>query len=111
MKFVAYFTIAALAAGCVAQGDDGDSEVEQEASTTYVDIIDFPGIDASEWYSMIRALDHQFDQECGDTFCEGDWTNIVPLTLSCSVSSKAGSVRDCVYTFAAVDAQVDTRNA
>ena len=111
MKYLAYFAIASLAAGCVDQGADGDSEVEQEASTTYVNIADFSGIDASEWYTTIRALDHQFDQECGDTFCEGDWSNIVPLTFGCSVSSKLGSVRDCVYTFAAADAQVDTRNA
>lgn len=112
MKSFAYVTIATLVTGCLAQaGDETGSELEQDVTTTYVDIIDFSGVDASQWYTTIHALNDQFDQECGDTFCEGDWSNIVPLTFSCSVSSKAGSVRDCAWTFAAVDAQVDPRNA
>ena len=111
MKFVAYVSIAALATGCLSQGADEGSELEQDVTTTYVDIVDFSGIDAGQWYDLIHGLNQQFDQECGDTFCEGDWSNIVPLTFACSVSSKAGSVKDCAWTFAAVDAQVDTRNA
>lgn len=111
MKHLAYVTLVALSTGCLAQagGDDG-TEVEQGVSTSYVDIVDF-GDNGWQWYDVSRALNAQFAQECGDTFCEGDWSNIVPLSVSCSVSSKLGSVRDCAWTFAAVDAQVDPRTA
>jgi len=103
--------IAALT-GCMAQGGSDDSETtEQGVSTTYVDILDFEKTDQDQWYDAIHALNAQFNDECGDTYCEGDWSNIVPLTFGCSVSSKAGSVKDCVWTFAAAHGEVDAKNA
>jgi hypothetical protein len=98
--------------GCLAQGGGVDGEqTEQESTTTYVDILEFSKTDQGQWYDVIHDLNRQFDDVCGDTFCEGEYSNIVPLTLSCSVSSKAGSVRDCAWTFAAAQVDVDPRNA
>jgi hypothetical protein len=114
MKYLAYVTaIAAISTGCIAQAGetDGNDELEQDVSTTYVDILDFQATDQLAWYGLIRSLNTQFNDECGDTYCEGDWSNLVPLTFSCSVSSKAGSVRDCAWTFAAAQTEVDPRNA
>ena len=114
MKYLAYATtIGALSTGCLAQATEGDGndELEQDVSTTYVDILDFQHTDQLAWYDLIRALNTQFNNECGDTFCEGDYSNLHALTFSCSVSSKAGSVRDCVWTFAAAQVEVDPRNA
>src|SRR3954447_24411774 len=102
-----------LATGCLAQGGtDGGEESEQDvSSTTYVDILDFSKTDQGQWYDSIHSLNAQFDQICGDTFCEGDWSNLTPLTFGCSVSSKLGSVKDCAWTFSAADVYVDTRTA
>jgi hypothetical protein len=112
MKYLACVSIAAALTGCLAQGGSDDSEsTEQDVSTTYVDILDFEKTDQDLWYDTIHALNNQFNQECGDTYCEGDWSNLVPLTFGCSVTSKAGNVKDCVWTFAASQVDVDTRNA
>ncbi|HUS30673.1 MAG TPA: hypothetical protein VMZ53_19320 [Kofleriaceae bacterium] len=104
--------VAAALTGCLADGGgvDGD-QTEQESTTTYVDILDFSQTDQSQWYDLIHNLNHQFDAVCGDTFCEGEYSNIQPLTFSCSVSSKAGSVKDCAWTFAAAQVDVDPRTA
>jgi hypothetical protein len=108
MKYLALL----LMTGCLAQGGGVDGEeTEQESTTTYVDILDFSKTDQSQWYDLIHNLNHQFDQVCGDTFCEGDYSNIQPLTFSCSVSSIRGSVKDCAWTFSAAQVDVDPRTA
>jgi hypothetical protein len=113
MKFLAStLIVSAVLTGCIAAGGEADgSETEQASTTTYVDILDFSKTDQFQWYDLIHNLNHEFDQVCGDTFCEGDYANIQPLTFSCSVSSKAGSVKDCAWTFAAAQVDVDPRTA
>ncbi len=115
MKLLAHATICAAVislGGCVAQAvDDTSSEVEQDVTSTFVNILDFPKTDQGQWYNVIHALNAQFNSECGDTFCEGDWSNLVPLTFGCSVTNKAGNVKDCIWTFAATAVDVDPRNA
>ena len=104
--------VSAALAGCLAEGGGVDGEeTEQESTTTYVDILDFSKTDQGQWYDLIHNLNSQFDQVCGDTFCEGDYANIQPLTFSCSVSSIRGNVKDCAWTFAAANVDVDQRNA
>ena len=117
MKYLASLCMiisAVLIGGCLAEGGgpsiDGD-ETEQESTTTYVDILDFAKTDQGQWYDLIHNLNHQFDQVCGDTFCEGDYANLQPLTFSCSVSSIRGSVKDCAWTFSAAQVDVDTRTS
>ena len=117
MKHLAYLSVSVAllvhGAGCLAQaGDGGGTDVEQDVSTTtYVDIMDFAKIDQGQWYDIIHGLNAQFAGVCGDTFCEGDWANLTPLTFGCSVSSKAGDVKDCAWTFASSAVAVDPRNA
>jgi hypothetical protein len=114
MKFLASLCtiISAASMGCLASGGGVDGEeTEQDATTTYVDILDFAKTDQGQWYDLIHNLNAQFDQVCGDTFCEGDYANIQPLTFSCSVSSIRGSVKDCAWTFAAAQVDVDPRTA
>lgn len=100
--------ICSLVGACAVSGNDAGSASEQDvSSTSYVDILDFSGTDQGAWYDGIRSLNAQFDDVCGDTFCEGDWSNITPLTFACAASSKAGKVKDCVYTFAASQNDID----
>jgi hypothetical protein len=53
------------------------------------------------------GLVDEFDEICPDTFCAGDYTNIYSIDFTCSVSSKQGRIRECLWTFAASDESLD----
>lgn len=53
------------------------------------------------WYTLTHALKAQFDAICGDTFCEGDYSNYESLGVRCSVAQQTGKMGRCVWTFAA----------
>jgi len=57
---------------------------------------------------MERALVRGFDAICGDTFCEGDFSNLRALQLRCAVQRTSGAVTACVWSFAGSYAYVDT---
>ena len=65
-----------LASSCV----PGDPEVAEfdAAATEYVFIAEFQdAIYESAWYDINRKLDAEFDESCGDAFCEGEYTNLM----------------------------------
>ncbi len=80
--------------------DDGDRGADSYDSsftgTTFVDLGDFVTSDAdiARWSEIRRGLEARFDEVCGDTFCEGDYSNIESLGFTCSVTSKQGRIRD-----------------
>ncbi len=105
MKSPWYVMIALALTGCI---ESGATEKEQDVgSTQYVELSDFSGIDQGAWFDLVGKLGTEFGQVCGDTFCEGDYANLTPLSLSCSVTSKLGSVHDCAWTFAGSLTEVD----
>ena len=59
------------------------------------------------WYAMTRQLRRDFDDICGDTFCEGEYTNIQALRFQCSVHRVSGRLDMCVWSFAASEEIVD----
>lgn len=63
--------------------------------------------DINAWYQLVSTLNQQFDDVCGDTFCEGDYSNIQPLRFRCSVDSRTGVIGECVWVFAASNEEVD----
>jgi hypothetical protein len=63
----------------------------------------------SSFYSTRRALADSFDQECGDTFCEGDFPQISALRLACVVNANTKRVSRCGWSFAGADVTVDAR--
>jgi hypothetical protein len=75
----------------------------------YVDEYNYFTDDAQfdAWYTMTAQLEQDFDEICGDTFCEGDYSNIMPLRLSCSVEHRSGRIGHCIWTFAASNETVD----
>jgi len=83
-----------------AETDDAAAE-EALGATTYVDILDFwkTPVAQGQWLDARRKIDAEFGNVCGDTFCGGDYSNLTSLGFTCGVSSKAGSIRDCVWTF------------
>ncbi len=100
--------LASVPVGLVACGDTG-SQTSDATQTVYVDLGDFVSGDADidRWIQIRRGLDDEFDQICGDTFCGGDYSNIYSLGFTCSVSSKQGRMRECVWPFAASQELVD----
>ena len=95
----------ALVALLLALAGAGDAA----AAARYVDAMDYPGAGAGwEAFSDLeRRLDHDFDQICGDTFCEGDYSDYQPLRLRCSVNAASGAMKRCLWTFAASEIATD----
>jgi hypothetical protein len=77
----------------------------------YVDVYEYFTTDAQfeAWFALRAGLEADFDDICGDTFCEGDWSNITPLRLRCSVQLGSGRIGDCAWSFAASNEEIDPR--
>jgi hypothetical protein len=69
----------------------------------YGDAVEYFQADAQyeAWFQITRDLRRDFDWICGDTFCEGEYTNIQPLRFRCSVHRATGGIGMCTWTFAA----------
>jgi hypothetical protein len=69
----------------------------------YVDISEYLTDDAdiNAWYNTVINLKRNFDDICGDSFCEGDYSNIESLDYRCSVEKNSGIVGRCLWVFAA----------
>lgn len=59
------------------------------------------------WLNLVVGLRRDFDQICGDTFCEGDFSNIQSLRYQCSVELATGMIGMCAWTFAASNEAID----
>ncbi|WP_437813852.1 hypothetical protein [Sorangium sp. So ce1078] len=58
------------------------------------------------WYGLLRELEDDFDIVCGDTFCEGEYTNYKSLRFRCSVEEHAGTIGKCVWVLAASNEEI-----
>lgn len=65
--------------------------------------------DIDAWYELTHGLKHGFDQICGDTFCEGEFTNIQSLRFRCSVRRTTGEIGVCAWMFAASEEEIEPR--
>ena len=59
------------------------------------------------WYALRAGLELGFEEICGDTFCEGDYSNIAPLRFQCSVQLRSGRIGACTWSFAASNEEID----
>lgn len=77
----------------------------------YVDIRQYlTNADFSVWSNITARLIQNFDDVCGDTFCEGEYSNIESLNFRCSVENSTGIVGRCVWIFAASNEEVNASN-
>ncbi|WP_058835285.1 hypothetical protein [Luteimonas abyssi] len=86
--------------------------VSARADAGYSDVSGYTrGHDAliNAWFRMTWELARDFDQICGDTFCEGEYTNIEALRFTCSVHLASGRIASCAWSFAASHEEVDLR--
>ncbi len=113
MKKVTVLVLAMAIAmlGC-GGGDVPDSETDNAAATRYVSIGEFNGsIYQDAIYGLRDKLNGEFYEVCGDTFCEGDYANLVGLSLDCAVSSVRGEIHDCAWTFTGSSQSVNPETA
>lgn len=77
--------------------------------SNYVDASAYLQTDAGieAWYALRQNLRRNFDEICGDTFCEGEYSNIESLRYVCSVHRVNGRIGMCGWTFAASDEVID----
>ena len=52
----------------------------------------------NKYDKMRDVLDNEFNRICGDTFCEGEYGNIVSIDLICSVVPTTGQIKTCLWT-------------
>lgn len=62
--------------------------------------------DINAWYVLTYELEDAFDDICGDTFCEGEYSNYQSLGIRCSVEKRSGTLGTCIWTFAASQDEV-----
>ena len=60
-----------------------------------------------EHAATIRAINQQFADICGDTFCAGDFSNLTPLDFTCTVRITDHQVTGCLWTFAGTYTEID----
>jgi hypothetical protein len=103
----------ATAALMLMLGQAAAAPVASPASTghSYVDLREHlsSDVESNAWYEAVYKLNRNFDDICGDTFCEGDYSNIQALRFACSVDSVNGEVAQCVWGFAASEENVDSQ--
>lgn len=82
-----------------------------DGTANYVDVSAYLTSDADidAWYSIVRTLGKNFDDVCGDTFCEGDYSNIESLDFRCSVDKTTGIVGRCTWVFAASNEDINAK--
>jgi hypothetical protein len=74
----------------------------QTTHPPFVDVYEYFTTDAQyeAWFALGAQLERNFEDVCGDTFCEGDYSNLTPLRLRCSVVQGSGRIGQCVWVFA-----------
>jgi hypothetical protein len=92
------------------RADDGadDSVDAGQPETSFVDAMSYfeTSEDIDAWYALMSALRSDFDDVCGDTFCEGDFSNLQSLRIRCSVEQASGAIGGCVWIFGASNEEI-----
>ena len=104
----AYFRLATLlcVAGTLAFSATPAAAV---AAAGYVDAVHYPGQEQGwdVFHDLERRLQRNFDDICGDTICEGEFSNMQALRYRCSVLMADGTMGECVWVFAGSNAEID----
>ena len=79
------------------------------AADGYVDAVHYPAQEQGwdDFHGLERRLVQAFDDVCGDTICEGEFSNVQALRYRCSVRQSDGTMGQCMWTFAASNAGID----
>lgn len=64
------------------------------------------GGDGAKWSGTQQRLAQGFDDVCGDSFCEGEYADIVSVDFTCAVNGTTKRVSSCDWTFAGAELSV-----
>jgi hypothetical protein len=114
IRHASFILIVLLAAGCAAaettahEVEDTETVAGSLSSDAFVDARSYltAPADIDAWYELLSYLKIDFDAVCGDSFCEGEYTNYEPLAFRCSLKAQAGTIGKCVWVFAASNEEV-----
>lgn len=97
---------------CVVLSALAPGQVHAQSRSHYVDVASYLDNDAEyeAWLHLRRQLADNFDDICGDTFCEGEYSNIYSLRYLCSVHQASGRIGSCGWSFAASDESIMATN-
>jgi hypothetical protein len=106
-RCLSFVVLGVLSSACSANPASLSSDLDRLSSPLaaagYVDARSYftAPDDIDRWYELTLRLRDEFDAICGDTFCEGDYSNYESLGFRCSVEAGAGTIGECVWVFAA----------
>ncbi|HTE50314.1 MAG TPA: hypothetical protein VK698_05525 [Kofleriaceae bacterium] len=85
-----------------------DASPPDASGLHFVDVGDYLQVpeEIDAWYELLASLRRDFDDVCGDTFCEGDFSNYQSLRFRCSVESSTGVMGSCAWVLAASNEEV-----
>lgn len=101
-----------LTSSTLAFGAEKETPAAQSVPPHYVDVYEYFSTDAqyAAWFTLTSQLRRNFDDICGDTFCEGDYSNIQSLEFRCSVEQTTGRIGRCLWLFAGSYEEVDAES-
>jgi hypothetical protein len=80
-----------------------EDAVPAATAATYDDVEEWAneqGDDAWQtWRGISDTLAKDFGDICGDTYCGGDYANLTPLRLRCSLNTTTHVLKNCTYVF------------
>jgi hypothetical protein len=102
MRHVPFLLLFTFGCNAVEASDVEAAGAELQARPAYRDVEEVIDneTDQNRWFDLKRRLKQDFDDVCGDTFCEGDFTNLESLSFRCSVSTRTGQLKSCLWLFA-----------
>jgi hypothetical protein len=106
---LSFAAFACSSAGGSLEGEPVDTLSAPLMEERYVDARSFftEEADIDAWYTLTLALRDGFDAICGDTFCEGDYSNYESHGFRCSVEESSGVIGRCAWMFAASTDEID----
>jgi hypothetical protein len=102
MRHVPFLLLFTIGCNALEASDVEATGAELQARPAYRDVEEVIDneTDQNRWFELKRRLKEGFDDVCGDTFCEGDFTNLESLSFRCSVSTRTGQLKSCLWLFA-----------
>jgi hypothetical protein len=99
-------------AAAMAQTETAPKPAPVPAAERYIDATNWPASEAGleRFDKLTEHLSGAFGGICGDTFCEGDYGNLKPMQLRCSVDSTKGTMKQCLWTFAGSYTQINGKS-
>lgn len=86
-------------------GKADDPTVAFEELRDYLYVHDEPA--AKRFDRAVKRLENDFDNVCGDTFCEGEFSNIRTIDFRCSLELATKTIGRCTWVFGGSNTRVD----